>query len=69
MALSLPVIWVEPSRLLPPLQEIAVLAGASGLAGLALAMIRERSLSLWPGIAAQVLGGIGCAAFWFWLTA
>jgi hypothetical protein len=69
VALSLPVIWVEPSRLLPPVQEIAVVAGASGIAGLALAMIRERSLSLWPGIAAQLLGGIGCAAFWFWLTA
>jgi hypothetical protein len=32
-------------------------------------MTRERSLSLWPGIIAQILGGIGCAAFWFWLTA
>jgi len=68
VALSLPVVWVEPTRLLPPLQEIAILAGTSGLAGLALAMIRERSLSLWPGIAAQLLGGIGCAAFWFWIT-
>jgi hypothetical protein len=69
VALSLPVIWVEPSRLLPPVQEIAVVAAASGVGGLALAMIRERSLSLWPGITAQALGGIGCAAFWFWLTA
>jgi hypothetical protein len=69
VALSLPVIWVEPSRLLSPVQEIAVVAGASGIAGLVLAMIRERSLSLWPGVAAQLLGGIGCAAFWFWLTA
>jgi hypothetical protein len=68
-ALSLPAIWVEPSRILPPVQEIVVVAGAAGIAGLALAMIRERSLSLWPGIATQILGGIGCAAFWFWLTA
>ena len=68
VALSLPVIWTEPSRILPPAQEIAVLAAASGAAGLALATIRERSLSLWPGIAAQLLGGIGCAAFWFWLA-
>jgi len=68
-ALSLPAIWAEPSPILSPVQESAIVAGASGIAGLALAMIRERSLSLWPGITAQFLGGIGCAAFWFWLTA
>jgi hypothetical protein len=69
VVLSLPVIWVEPSQILPPVEEIGVVAAASAAAGLALAMIRERSLSLWPGIAAQFLGGIGCAASWFWLTA
>jgi len=69
VALSLPVIWVGPARLVPPLHEVAFVAGAAAIAGLALAMIRERSLSLWPGIAAQILGGIGCAAIWFCLTA
>jgi hypothetical protein len=69
VAFSLPVVWVEPSRLLPGAEEIALLAGAALVGGLALAMIRERSLSLWPGIAAQLLGGLGCAAAWFWLTA
>lgn len=37
--------------------EIAVIATAALAAGAALAMIRERSLSLWPGVAFQVLGG------------
>ena len=69
MALSLPDIWLEPSPLLPPLHEVAVVAGVSALGGIALALMRERSLSLWPGIVAQTLGGVGCAAFWVWLAA
>jgi hypothetical protein len=68
VALSLPGIWREPLRFLAPLHEIALVAGASAAAGLALAVIRERSLSLWPGIIAQLLGGSGCVAFWFWLA-
>jgi hypothetical protein len=68
VGLALPAIWLEPSGLLPPAQETAVVAGAAAVGGLCLAVIRERSLSLWPGIVAQLLGGLGCAAFWFWLT-
>jgi hypothetical protein len=68
VTLSLPVIWLEPSRLLPVLPEVVLVAGAGAIAGLALAVVRERSLSLWPGIAAQLLGGIGCAVFWVWLA-
>jgi membrane protease YdiL (CAAX protease family) len=67
VALSLPDIWLDPSPLLPPLQEVVMVAGASTLGGLALALMRERSRSLWPGILAQTLGGVGCAAFWFWV--
>ena len=42
--------------------EVAVIAATALVAGGALAMIRERSLSLWPCIAAQILAGFACAA-------
>ena len=45
----------------PPL-EVAVTAASALATGAALAMIRERSLSLWPCVAAQILGGIAAAA-------
>ena len=49
--------------------EIAVIAAAALAAGAALAMIRERSLSLWPGVAFQVLGGaVGVALALFGIT-
>lgn len=38
------------------------------LSGLALSSLRERSLSLWPGVAAQVLGGLCLLALRFWLA-
>jgi hypothetical protein len=38
--------------------EISVIAAAALAAGAALGMIRERSLSLWPGVACQILGGV-----------
>ena len=41
--------------------EIAVIAAASLGAGAALAIIRERSLSLWPGVVCQLLGGAAAA--------
>jgi hypothetical protein len=38
---------------------LAFLAALGG--GLLLARVRERSLSLWPGAVAQILGGIASA--------
>ena len=38
------------------------------VAGLALAVIRERSLSLWPGLGLQVLGVAAAAVAWRWLA-
>jgi hypothetical protein len=48
--------------------EVAVVTASTGLAGLALGAIRERSLSLWPGFVAQLVGALACAAFWFSLA-
>jgi hypothetical protein len=45
----------------PPV-EIAMTAAGALAAGVALAMIRERSLSLWPCVGAQILGGSAGAA-------
>jgi len=42
--------------------EIAVTAASALAAGAALAMIRERSLSLWPCVAAQILGAVAAVA-------
>jgi hypothetical protein len=47
--------------------EIAIVFGCSLLAGLALAIMRERSLSLWPGVGVQLLAGLANAATWRWL--
>ena len=43
-----------------------IVAAASALGGLVLGSMRERSLSVWPGVLAQIVGGVLCAAFWFW---
>jgi hypothetical protein len=56
--LCLPAIWSDFQPLLPPVEgTLFVFLAASG-GGLLLARVRERSLSLWPGVAAQFLGGI-----------
>ncbi len=67
---SLPgiLIFFEASPWLGKLQEIGLLAASAALGGLALAVVRERSLSLWPGVVAQLLGGAGCVAAWHWLA-
>jgi hypothetical protein len=57
----LPTIWGDFQPLLPPVEEIPLVFLAAFGGGLLLARVRERSLSLWPGVAAQLLGGIASA--------
>jgi len=54
-------IWGEYQPLLAPLDETVLVFLASFGSGLLLARVRERSLSIWPGAAAQLLGGIASA--------
>lgn len=54
---------------LSALDWVLALVLGSFVAGLALGAIRERSLSLWPGAAAQLVGGLCGAALWMWLAA
>jgi hypothetical protein len=56
--LCLPTIWGGVEPLLPPVEETLLVFLAAFGGGLLLARVRERSLSLWPGAAAQLLGGI-----------
>jgi len=59
--LCLPTIWGDFQPPLPLVQEIPLVFLAAFGGGLLLARVRERSLSLWPGAAAQLLGGIASA--------
>jgi hypothetical protein len=59
--LCLPAIWSGIQPTLPPVEETALVFLAALGGGLLLARVRERSLSLWPGAAAQLLGGIASA--------
>jgi hypothetical protein len=59
--LCLPAIWSDVQPLLPPAEETLLVFVAAFGGGLLLARVRERSLSLWPGAAAQLLGGIAAA--------
>jgi hypothetical protein len=59
--LCLPAIWGDTQPLLAPVEETVLVFGAAFSGGLLLARVRERSLSLWPGAAAQLLGGIASA--------
>ncbi len=60
--LCLPTIWSDFQPLLPPVEGTLLVFLAALGGGLLLARVRERSLSLWPGAAAQLLGGIASAA-------
>ena len=57
----------SPAPILSLAEELAVVALAATAGGLALATIRERSLSLWPGVGLQFAGGLASLAFWYWL--
>ncbi|MEM7410786.1 MAG: hypothetical protein AAF430_11170 [Myxococcota bacterium] len=46
-------------------EMLAFVASSALLGGLALGVIRERSLSIGPGIALQLVGGLGALALWF----
>jgi len=59
--LCLPTIWGDTQPLLAPVEETVLVFGAAFSGGLLLARVRERSLSLWPGAAAQLLGGVASA--------
>jgi hypothetical protein len=59
--LCLPAIWGAFHPVLPPVEETLLVFVTAFGAGLLLARARERSLSLWPGAAAQLVGGIASA--------
>jgi hypothetical protein len=67
LLLSLLPIELAPSPLFGWPLEFALVGGAALIGGLALGVLRERSLSLWPGVVAQFAGGLGSLAFWSWL--
>ncbi|UCE85256.1 MAG: hypothetical protein JSU66_13020 [Deltaproteobacteria bacterium] len=51
------------------LERLLLVAGGALLAGVGLAMIRERSLSIWPGFVIQTSGASLFAALWLWRAA
>ncbi len=59
--LCAPAIWRDPHALLRPVEETALVFLAALGGGLLLARVRERSLSLWPGVVAQWVGGSASA--------
>ena len=61
--------WIlaSPAPLVSMAEEMAIVALAATVGGLALATIRERSLSLWPGVGLQLMGGLASLGFWYWL--
>jgi hypothetical protein len=64
LLLSLLPIELAPSPLFGWRIEVALVGGAALVGGLALGVLRERSLSLWPGVVAQFAGGLGNLVFW-----
>jgi len=60
-ALCAPGIWGQFRPTLAPVEDTALVFLAAIGGGLLLARVRERSLSIWPGAVAQLLGGIASA--------
>jgi hypothetical protein len=67
-AVNAPTIGLEPFPLLPDVPFLAILTATALVGGLALAAVRERSLSVWPALAAQFFGGLTCAALAYTLA-
>lgn len=61
-AICVPFVWHQWNPWIPPVEETVLIFTAAFGAGLLLARVRERSLSLWPGVAAQLIGGVASAA-------
>ncbi len=61
--------WIlaSPAPVVSLAEELSIVALAATAGGLALAAIRERSLSLWPGVGLQFLGGLASLGFWYWI--
>ncbi len=68
VAATLPWLFFAPTSWIDPVAEFGIVAGGATVSGLALAMIRERSLSIWPGVALQALGSLAAAGVWFWMA-
>jgi hypothetical protein len=62
-------VGMEPFALRPEIPLLALLTASALVGGLALAAVRERSLSVWPAVGAQVLGGLACVALGYLLGA
>ena len=63
--------WGGPDAMLLAegrLQAMAVAGGSALLAGLALASVRERSLSVWPCVLLQVAGVLLAGGLWSWAS-
>ncbi len=58
---------VAPTTWIDTFGEIAMVAASATVSGLVLAIIRERSLSIWPGVALQALAGLSVAGVWLWM--
>ncbi len=69
ITLAASAMWMlaSPAPIVSFAEEIAIVTVAAIAGGLALAMIRERSLSLWPGVGLQFVGGLASLGFWHWL--
>jgi hypothetical protein len=64
LAATPPWIFLSPAPWIAPVEEIALVVAAALSGGLALGVIRERSLSIWPGVALQILAVSAGAGFW-----
>ncbi len=67
VVVTLPWVLFAPTTWIDPVGEIATVAASATVSGLVLGIIRERSLSIWPGVALQGLAGLFAAGVWLWM--